>query len=98
MSNTGFMMFLRNVVNLLSVIPTKELQEHVDSCRGDLERAESFGCFTDPTAYMKALEDGSFTDARNQLEIVKYLLGARQAIDKREADREKILGNVDKSE
>jgi hypothetical protein len=35
---------------MLALLPTADLEKHVADCAISLEGAESFGCFTDPTA------------------------------------------------
>lgn len=75
---------LRSACTALAVIPLKDLEEHFEKCSKNLDMASSFGHFVDPTAWMKASTDGSFDDAEQQLEIVKHLLAARKAIEKRE--------------
>lgn len=76
--------FLSNIARQLALIPTVELEKHCDECANSIFQAEAFGCFSEPTAFIKANNDGSMQDAKNQLEIAKCLLGARRAIDKRE--------------
>lgn len=78
-------MLLRSCCTSLGLIETKELDLHVRKCEESAERAEGFGCIIDPTAWIAASSDGTFQDAKNQLEIARHLLAARRAMDAREA-------------
>lgn len=81
----GVIALLQNVARQLALLPTAEIQKHADESAGNLSLAESIGCMFDPTSYLAAQRNGEMDDARHQLEIVRHLLAARKAIDKREA-------------
>jgi hypothetical protein len=76
--------FLKSVCAGLGVLPTEDLERHVEECERSLSHVESFGCLMDPTAYLKDRDSGRIDDARLQLKIVKHLLAARKCLDERE--------------
>lgn len=82
---------LKGLVPLLAMIPIRGLREHVNTCRRQIDRADSIGCLIDPTAYQNALYDGTLEDARIQLEIAEAILEARQLIQKRETQRRAVF-------
>ncbi len=76
---------LKMATKLLGVIPAEELRQHVQDCERELSRADSIGAILDPTGWIRGRQDGSSEDAKLQLDIVRHLLRAREAMDAREA-------------
>lgn len=76
---------LATIAQMLALVPTEQVRQHVTVCRSSIDRADSLGSILDPTAYREALHDGSLQDAKNQLAIAEGLLKVRELIDKREA-------------
>ena len=69
--------WLPNLARQLALIPTAELEGHVNNLQLDIWLEERVGD-------LDAVRRGDLGDARRQLLIVRHLLAARKAIDERE--------------
>lgn len=89
--------FLLNIVRQIAIVPTEELEAHIERSADSLSRAHAMGPILDPTAYRNTLYGGGFDAAENHLKMVKHLLSIRKLIDEREAMREEILGKENRT-
>ena len=69
--------WLLNLARQLALIPTAELEAHVNKLQHDIWLEERVGD-------LDAVRRADLGDARRQLLVVRHLLAARKAIDERE--------------
>lgn len=78
---------LRNVTQMLGIIPTEDLEAHVKQCASQLASTDALGALLDPTGYAELLESGERDFLEWQLSVARMYLEIRRGMDRMEAAR-----------
>lgn len=83
--------FLLMLVRQIAMLPTADLEAHIQKSRNSLSLMDAAGPILEPTYYRNSLHDGTFDNARRQLKMSEHLLEVRKLIDEHEVERQEIL-------
>ena len=70
------MMMMTQALQMLNLAGLEALQKYAAEVARQNNMAETFGVFTDPTAWIKASDEGGFENAKIQREIADHLIKA----------------------
>jgi len=83
--------FLTNLVQQIGLIPTADLEAHVEECEQSVRQFDSIGVMLDPTYWMQARNTGEFDMAKGRNAMARHILEIRKLMDADEALRQEYL-------
>lgn len=72
---------LRQIVGLLHMIPTEDMEEYVQGVSANNSLYDAVGAILDPTDYRDTLHSGKRDNVRVELQIAEKLVEIRKLID-----------------
>lgn len=74
----GYVTLLQSVVQQIGLIPTKWLEDRLNSVDRSFSRADSIGVMLDPTGWMADQNSGHRASAEFQRDILSHILSIRK--------------------
>ncbi len=84
-------MMLRQIIQMIGLIPVDELDAHVQFARDQMERFDSIGAILDPTAWRTARATGADKVEAGRVAMIDHILSIRRLMDLDEALRQAAL-------